>query len=127
MSPCRLGAGSECCWCAPGLSLQQEAEQPDERSLCRPLRAHPDPRAAVQPGAGAGAALEYVRSGTGCLVAEGPDAFAEAILRLIDDRRLGEEMGAAGRRYVEQRHDWDEIAGQLEAIYAEEAGRGIDD
>ena len=65
-------------------------------------------------------ALEHVRTGADCLVAESPDAFAEAILRLIEDRRLCEEMGAAGRRYVEQHHDWDEIAGRLENVYEDE-------
>jgi glycosyltransferase involved in cell wall biosynthesis len=53
----------------------------------------------------------------GCLVAGDPQAFADAIVRLLDDPALRRQIGAAGRRYVEERHNWDVIAGQLEDIY----------
>jgi len=52
-----------------------------------------------------------------CLVADSPPAFAEAILRLLGDQAWREQLGAAGRRYVEMYHDWAKIAVQLEAIY----------
>jgi glycosyltransferase involved in cell wall biosynthesis len=53
----------------------------------------------------------------GCLVAGDAQSFADAIVKLLDDPALRARVGAAGRRYVEEHHDWDVIAGQLEAIY----------
>jgi sugar transferase (PEP-CTERM/EpsH1 system associated) len=45
--------------------------------------------------------------GTHLLRADTPAEWAEAILRLFDDRELGRRLGAAGRRYVEENHRWD--------------------
>lgn len=42
---------------------------------------------------------------TGLLVPPNPSAFAEAILRLVDDERTRTEMGDAGRTRVEDRFD----------------------
>ncbi|MCC7359793.1 MAG: glycosyltransferase [Anaerolineales bacterium] len=53
------------------------------------------------------------------LVAEGPAAGAAAIVRLIGDPALRARLGAAGRRYVAQHHDWNQVARQLQAIYHE--------
>jgi glycosyltransferase involved in cell wall biosynthesis len=69
------------------------------------------------------------------LVAEGADAFAVAVARLLDDPAMAGRVGAAGRRYVEAAHDWRTVAADLEAIYRDaiasgaraarpEAGRG---
>lgn len=55
--------------------------------------------------------------GQDCLVANSPQSFAEAILALLHDPALREQVGAAGRRYVERHHDWNTIAAQLESIY----------
>lgn len=51
------------------------------------------------------------------LVADSAAAFAEAILALLADRTKRETLGAAGRSYVEEHHNWITIAGQLERIY----------
>jgi len=56
--------------------------------------------------------------GQDCLVANSPQTFAEAILALLHDPALREQVGVAGRRYVERHHDWNTIAAQLESIYA---------
>jgi len=63
-------------------------------------------------------ALDVV-NGEHALVAEGPQAFAAAVLRLLDDAALRQALGQAGRRYVEQHHDWREIVERLEGIYKE--------
>lgn len=51
------------------------------------------------------------------LLANDPADFARQIFRLLDDADLQFRMGQAGRRYVEQHHNWDRIVGQLEGIY----------
>jgi sugar transferase (PEP-CTERM/EpsH1 system associated) len=61
-------------------------------------------------------ALE-AQSGQDLLVADQPSEFAAAILALLDDREQQRKLSAAGRRYVEQHHNWDHIAAQLEVIY----------
>jgi len=60
-----------------------------------------------------------VRDGIHLLVADDPATFAERVLRLLDDVALTREIAINGRNYVEQRHDWRAIAGDLENIYAE--------
>ncbi len=47
---------------------------------------------------------EVVRDGvTGLLVPPGePEAFADAVARMLDDRALGRRLGAGGRRFVHQ-------------------------
>jgi sugar transferase (PEP-CTERM/EpsH1 system associated) len=57
------------------------------------------------------------QSGKDALVAEGPQAFADALLALLENPRRRQEIGQAGRRYVEAYHRWDDIAGRLETIY----------
>jgi glycosyltransferase involved in cell wall biosynthesis len=57
------------------------------------------------------------QTGIDCLVADSPQAFADAILKLLSDDGLRERLSAAGRRYVETHHDWNDIAAQLESIY----------
>lgn len=47
--------------------------------------------------------------------------FAAQILRLLGDSGAREEIGAAGRRYVEREHRWERSAEALESIYAREA------
>ncbi len=59
------------------------------------------------------------------LVADEPAELARQILRLLDHRELQSCMGRAGRRYVEQHHDWDMIAERLELIYHEEVGKSV--
>lgn len=51
------------------------------------------------------------------LVADNVDDFAREILNLLEDDIRRERLGLAGRRYVEQYHDWDLIAAKLEEIY----------
>jgi sugar transferase (PEP-CTERM/EpsH1 system associated) len=55
--------------------------------------------------------------GQDLLVADQPAEFAETVLALLDDREQQRKFSAAGRHYVEQRHNWAHIAAQLEEIY----------
>jgi sugar transferase (PEP-CTERM/EpsH1 system associated) len=61
-------------------------------------------------------ALE-AQPGGDLLVADQPAKFAATILALLDDGEQQRKLSAAGRRYVEQHHNWDHIAAQLEEIY----------
>jgi sugar transferase (PEP-CTERM/EpsH1 system associated) len=58
-----------------------------------------------------------VRSGQDLVVAEGSAAFADAVVRLLDDPQGRESLGMAGRRYVESHNHWSTITGQLEKVY----------
>jgi glycosyltransferase involved in cell wall biosynthesis len=52
-------------------------------------------------------------------VADGAEAFAQAICDLLANREQREQMGKAGRQYVETHHSWGRISAQLEDIYYE--------
>jgi glycosyltransferase involved in cell wall biosynthesis len=54
--------------------------------------------------------------------AERPAQYAEVILALLDSPAERERMGQAARRYVEQRHDWRQIAAGLEQVYSAAIG-----
>jgi len=53
------------------------------------------------------------------LVEDEPGAFAEATLRLLNDAPRRQQLGQAGRDYVEQHHHWEKIVRQLEGVYRE--------
>jgi glycosyltransferase involved in cell wall biosynthesis len=59
-----------------------------------------------------------VRDGEELLIADEPEAFAEAVLRLLEDAQQGgmlrRRLGAQGRRFVEQRYGWEQILPKLE-------------
>jgi sugar transferase (PEP-CTERM/EpsH1 system associated) len=59
------------------------------------------------------------KPGHDVLVAETPEALARAVLTLLSDERLREEIGQAGRRYVQIHHDWMHIGQVLEEVYHE--------
>jgi sugar transferase (PEP-CTERM/EpsH1 system associated) len=65
----------------------------------------------------AGCSALTVVAEQGILMAEGEEALAAAILRILSDPVLGKRLGAAGRRYVETHHSWEDKARRLEAIY----------
>jgi polysaccharide biosynthesis protein PslH len=62
-----------------------------------------------------------VRDEREMLLADTPDAFAAAILRLITDLRTGaalqKQLGAQARRFVEQHYGWPTIIPQLDKVY----------
>ena len=51
------------------------------------------------------------------LVADTPEDFASAILRLLRDETLRDKIGMAGRRYVETNHDLAQTTTNLISIY----------
>jgi glycosyltransferase involved in cell wall biosynthesis len=53
------------------------------------------------------------------LVAENPAKMAEAIIHLFTDESLQQQIGQAGRHYVETHHDWNVVARRLATVYRE--------
>jgi glycosyltransferase involved in cell wall biosynthesis len=68
------------------------------------------------------AALQAV-AGEDVLVASSAAEFAQQTLSLLEDADLRQRIAAAGRRYVEQRHNWSSIVDQLESIYRDAIAR----
>ena len=64
--------------------------------------------------------------GVHVLMADTPEAFAAAVVRLLDDPALAGRLAAAGRELVQRRYDWrgvsDRLTGALEAA-ARRSGR----
>jgi glycosyltransferase involved in cell wall biosynthesis len=58
-----------------------------------------------------------VLDGEHLLVADTPDEFARATVRLLQEPALRECLCANARRLVESRYDWDAIARHLMAVY----------
>jgi glycosyltransferase involved in cell wall biosynthesis len=59
------------------------------------------------------------RNGEAVLVGDDPVSFSEQVIRILRNPAYAERLGRNGRRYVELNHDWNQIAGRLEAIYRE--------
>jgi len=57
------------------------------------------------------------------VLAATPAAFAQSVLELLDDGARRQELGAAGRRYVEAHHNWYRSASRLAELYALAAGQ----
>ena len=58
-----------------------------------------------------------VRDGEHLLLADTPEAFAEAIIRLFNDDALAASLGSAGRQLAEESYGWGKIARQLIATH----------
>ena len=57
------------------------------------------------------------KDGEDLLITDEPKAFAEAVVRVLRDDELALKLGQNGRKYVENNHNWDENARQLEETY----------
>lgn len=66
----------------------------------------------------AGLALQ-AQDGRDLVLAGGAEAFARAVLDLLAGAQRREELGRAGRHYVEEHHDWAAVAGRLLSIYGD--------
>ena len=57
------------------------------------------------------------KPGRDLVVAESASEFADAVLSLLNNARLQQEIGQAAREYIEKNHDWVKITARLEGIY----------
>jgi glycosyltransferase involved in cell wall biosynthesis len=58
-----------------------------------------------------------VEPGRHLLVADDPARFAEAIIRVLEDRHLADRLGAAGRQLMESRYGWGASTAQLDEFH----------
>ena len=58
-----------------------------------------------------------VKNGIELLIAEGGQAYADAVLKVLDNQQLARDLGSAGRRYVELNHSWEATAKILSNLY----------
>jgi glycosyltransferase involved in cell wall biosynthesis len=58
------------------------------------------------------------------LVADGPQATAAAVVRLLEDAADARRLAANARRLVEERYTWERSVDRLEQAYARARGRG---
>jgi len=63
-----------------------------------------------------------VRNGRDLLIADGPEQFADSVLRLLKDRALQSSLGAAGRDLVCNRFGWENAASVFASICERVAG-----
>jgi len=66
-----------------------------------------------------------VTPGQDILIADEPSAFADAVLRLLDDQALRARLATNGRRLVEERYSWGMCAGKLEQWFRQVVEQGI--
>ena len=57
-----------------------------------------------------------IEPGKHLLVADQPEAFADAVIDLLGNRRLRQELGSAGRNLVESSYSWQQSSNRLLAI-----------
>src|SRR5205085_5834806 len=57
------------------------------------------------------------QDGVHLLVAADSEAYAKAILKLLDDLQLAEQLGKAGRQFVAERYNWASAANTLNKLY----------
>jgi glycosyltransferase involved in cell wall biosynthesis len=63
-----------------------------------------------------------VVSGRDLLIADQPEAFARALLSVLDDRELGARIATAARQLAVSRYAWSSAAETLETFYTEILG-----
>ena len=63
-----------------------------------------------------------VEPGKHLLVADTPEEFASAVQLLLDNPTLRANLVQAGRKYVEQHHDWNVAVARLSQVYVEVTG-----
>ena len=57
------------------------------------------------------------RDGENILIADDPQAFAEAVTRVLSDADLNRALRLNGRRWVEQKYDWQRVHPEWDTIY----------
>jgi len=72
-----------------------------------------------------GGTIDSVHDGVnGFLVKYGdPDELAGALIRILQDQKLGRKMGIAGRQLVLREFTWESVADRIDSIYSEVLGR----
>jgi glycosyltransferase involved in cell wall biosynthesis len=61
------------------------------------------------------------RNGEEVLVADDPQAFSDAVLRLLQDEDLRTKLSRCGRRLAEERYDWQVALRKMDSVYQSKA------
>ena len=59
----------------------------------------------------------HAQAGKEVLVAHDPEEFAAHVLQICSNPSLAQRLATAGRRYVENHHNWENAAGRLIEVY----------
>jgi glycosyltransferase involved in cell wall biosynthesis len=51
------------------------------------------------------------------VIADTAQDFADAVLKILDDRPFGDELGKAGRKLIQEKYDYRKVCAQLELVY----------
>jgi glycosyltransferase involved in cell wall biosynthesis len=68
-----------------------------------------------------------VDDGEHLVIADEPQAFADAVVALFDDPAYGRALGSAGRQRMAQEYSWDSAGERQEALYRRVFARGRDE
>ena len=60
------------------------------------------------------------------LIADTPQGFADAVIRLLDNREAGQRLGQNGRRLIQEQYDYRTVCAALEPAYHGNKQRRID-
>jgi glycosyltransferase involved in cell wall biosynthesis len=60
-----------------------------------------------------------VEDGENILIADEPQALAEAVVRILRDPALGERLRENGRRWVEERYSWRRVYAKWDQVYGD--------
>ena len=66
-----------------------------------------------------------VEHDTHLLIADTPQAFADAVIQLLDDRDAGQRLGQYGRRLIQEQYDYRKVCAALEPAYQGKKQRHI--
>ena len=58
-----------------------------------------------------------VRPGENILLADEPEAFAAAVISLLEEPALADALRRAGREWVEAHYDYRNVYGQIDQVY----------
>jgi glycosyltransferase involved in cell wall biosynthesis len=58
-----------------------------------------------------------LEDGRNILIADEPQALADAVVRVLRDPPLGRRLRENGRRWVEQRYDWRQVYARWDRVY----------
>lgn len=64
-----------------------------------------------------------IRDGENVMLADEPESFANAVVRLLQSSELRNNLGRAAREFVEQKYSWVSVAAELEAVLTTVARR----
>ncbi len=64
-----------------------------------------------------------VVDGENIVIADGPDAMAQTMVRLLQAKDERERLGKAARAFAERRGGWEKVVGQLEGVYRQVSKR----